>query len=175
MKNAIALFLLVIFTFNIGGSYLLFRIRQFEIRREIIQEIKQGIRESDLTIFTITPENEDQINWENTAEFSYKGTMYDVVHVETIDQNTKRYHCISDIQETKLIANYGKELEKNKGTKNTERNSLRFLKFFQEQIPSQSSTEIAFFNQEPSSNFKYFNGYTPLFLEISSPPPKQVL
>lgn len=175
MKNVFALFLLVIFTFNIWGSYCVLRIRQFQIRKEIVQKIKQGVSESDLTIFKITPENKNQIIWENNDEFIYKGTLYDVVYTQIIDQNTKVYHCLSDLQETNLIANYDKDLEKNGKNKGRRRNSPRFLKFIPEVLPNTFANDALFSKMNGVANFKYLKSYNPLYLEISSPPPKQIL
>ncbi|SRX75936.1 hypothetical protein [Aequorivita antarctica] len=98
MKNATVFFLLLVFGFNLGGAYIILRIQQHQIRREIVHQIKQGISEKDLTSITVSSENENQLIWKDHEEFSYKGTMYDIVRIEVLDNNTKVYHCISDLK-----------------------------------------------------------------------------
>lgn len=175
MKNATALFLLFIFTLNLGGTYVIFKIQQHQIRREIKQEIKRGISEKDLTSITVSSENENELIWKDHEEFSYKGMMYDIVHVEILNKTTKIYHCISDIQENNLIAQHQKDFQKNHKSKNNRTNSVKTVKFLQEINPLPQKEESAFLQKKHLSNFDYQNNYSPLSLEISSPPPKQVL
>ncbi|AFL80265.1 hypothetical protein Aeqsu_0758 [Aequorivita sublithincola DSM 14238] len=175
MKNAIAFFLLFIFTLNLGGTYVIFKIQQHQIRREIKQEIKKGISQKDLTSITVSTENENELIWKDHEEFSYKGMMYDVVYVEILNKTTKIYHCISDTQENNLIAQYQKDLQKKQKNKNNRTNSVKTVKFLQKINPLPQKDELAFSKKIQVSNFDYQNNYSPLSLEISSPPPKQVL
>lgn len=174
MKQAAAIFLLLIFTFSLGGSYVILKFQQHQLHREIIQQIKLGIPESNLTSIVITPETQNQIIWKNREEFLYKGIMYDVVHLETKGQNIE-YHCISDTQETKLIAKYSKQIQKNRKNKNNRTNPLKIFKFNQRINFLPQKEELAFSQKECSPNFNYCINYTTLSLEISSPPPKQFL
>jgi hypothetical protein len=175
LKNATAFFLLFIFSFNLGGSYVIFKIQQHQIRREIIHQIKKGISEKDLTRITVSSENENQLIWKDREEFSYKGTMYDIFHVEILNENTKVYHCISDSQETNLIAKYNKELQKKRKDKNNRTNSVKTVKFLQKINPLPQKEEVALSIKSTQPNLVYQDNYASLSLEISSPPPKQVL
>ena len=175
MKNATTFFLLFIFSFNIGGVYVIFKIQQHQIKREIVNQIKQGISEDELTSITISSENESQLIWKDSEEFSYKGTMYDIVHIEILDNNTKVYHCISDNQETNLIAKYNKEFKKKRKDRNNRTNSAKTIKYVQKINPLPQKEELAFSNTAIRPNFVYHDNYASLSLEISSPPPKQVL
>ncbi len=175
MKNAISFFLLFVFSFNIGGTYVIFKIQQNHIRREIVHQIKQGLSEKDLTRITVSLENENQLIWKDREEFRYKGTMYDIVHTEIINENTKVYHCISDSQETNLIAKYNKELQKKRKDKNNRTNSVKTIKYIQKINPIPQKVNLAFSNKLNRPNFVYHNNYTSLSLEILSPPPKEIL
>ncbi len=175
MKNATAFFLLIIFGFNLGGSYVILKIQQHQIRREIIHQIKEGISEKDLTSITVSSENENELLWKDREEFSYKGTMYDIVRVEILNENTTVYHCISDSQETNLIANYNKELQKKRKDKNSRTNTVKTVKFIEKINPLPQKEEVAFSNKVIRPNYVYHENYASLSLEISSPPPKQVL
>jgi hypothetical protein len=166
---------LFIFIFSLEGSYIIFKIQQYQIRKEIIHQIKQGVSENDLTSIVVTPETALQLNWEDNKEFSYKGNMYDVVSVEIVDANTKIYHCISDVQETKLIALYNKRLRKNEKNKNNRTNPVKLFQFLLKINELPQKDELAFLQISKKNNFSYNNDYTSLSLETSSPPPKQVL
>jgi len=175
LKNATVIFLLFVFAFNFGGSYVVLKIQQHHIRREIIHQIKKGISEKDLTSLTVSSENENQLIWKDREEFSYKGTMYDIVRVEILNENTKVYHCISDSQETNLIAKYNKELQKKRKDKNNRNNSVKTVKFLQKINPLPQKDDVALSKKSTHTNFVYQDNYSPLSLEISSPPPQQVL
>lgn len=175
MKNATSLFLLFIFSFNIGGTYVIFKIQQNHIRREIVHQIKKGISQKDLTSITVSSENENQLIWKDRQEFRYKGTMYDIVRIEVLDESTKVYHCISDGQETNLIAKYNKELQKKRKDKNNRTNSIKTIKYIQKINPIPQKEELAFSHKVIRPNFMYHDNYASLSQEISSPPPKQVL
>lgn len=163
------------FTFNFGGSFVILRIQQHQIRREIVHQIKKGISEKELTSITVSSENEKELLWKDHEEFSYKGTMYDIVYVEILDKNTKVYHCISDSQETNLIAKYNKELQKKRKDKNNRTNSVKTVKFLQKINPLPQKEEVALSKKSTQPKVVYQDNYSPLSLEISSPPPKQIL
>ncbi len=116
MKNATAFFLLIIFGFNLGGSYVILKIQQHQIRREIIHQIKEGISEKDLTSITVSPKTKTN-SLESPREFAIKDKK-DIVRVENLNENTTVYHCISDSQETNLIAKCNK-IEKRKDKNKT--------------------------------------------------------
>ncbi|MDC8001151.1 hypothetical protein POV26_08885 [Aequorivita todarodis] len=175
MKNATVFFLLFVFTFNLGGSFIILKIQQHQIRREIIHQIKQGISEKELTSITVSSENENELLWKDREEFSYRGTMYDVVRMEILNENTKVYHCISDDQETNLIAKYNKELQKKQKNKNNRTNATKTVKFLQKISPFPQKEDLAFSNKVIRPNYVYHENYASLSLEISSPPPKQFL
>lgn len=175
MKNATVYFLLFIFTFNLGGSYVILKIQQYQLHREIIHQIKSGISEKDLTSVAINSENEKEFIWKDGEEFSYKGEMYDVVYVEILNEKSKIYYCIPDSQETNLIAKYHKELQKKQKNKNNRTNSVKTVKFLQKINPLPQKEEVAFTSNTVHTNFIYYENYSPLSLEISSPPPKKVL
>ncbi|WP_116693103.1 hypothetical protein [Marixanthomonas spongiae] len=141
----------------------------------MIQQIKAGVADADLTQIRITPENEDQLIWEDGEEFRYKGIMYDVVHTEKVDHKTTVYHCLTDTQETNLLAELQDLIKKNKKTKNNRKNPVKtFFKVLNKIPPQFQKQGIAIFEPTPEVNFHYVNYYNPPKLDISSPPPKKV-
>lgn len=101
--------------------------------------------------------------------------MYDVVHTETVDNDTKIYHCISDVLETSLIAKYNRELQNKQKNQKNRTQSQKVFQFLEKIDSFPQKQTLAWGNKELQSNFGYYNNYAPLSLEISSPPPKQVL
>ncbi|MBK9591208.1 MAG: hypothetical protein IPO32_06800 [Crocinitomicaceae bacterium] len=62
------------------------------LKREIKHRIIEGIDRSELVELSFTPEEEQQLRWEHSKEFEYKGEMYDVV--ESKSENGKiTYWC----------------------------------------------------------------------------------
>ncbi len=174
MKNATVILLLLIFTFNIGGSFLILKVQQYQLRKEMIAQIKEGISESELTQIAVTPEQANKLIWKDKKEFSYQGSMYDVVKVEVRDECTV-YHCISDVQETKLIAKYNKELQRKRKDKNNRNIPVKTVKFLQQVNPLPQKMEVAYLESNSKTYFNYAENYSPLSIDILSPPPKQIL
>ena len=173
MKSIVAVCLVVVFAFNFGGAYLLLKIEQHQIRKEVKQKIKKGIKKDELTLITVTSQNINEIEWEHDDEFRYKGKMYDVVYKET-HQNTVIYYTLPDKKEHQLIENYLKKINKNH-KKNQRQSTLKLFKIVYK-VPT-----VYGFNQDfialeryPKQTFNYLNLYHSITIEVSSPPPKQV-
>ena len=107
-----AIFLLFVLLFNIGGLYLVFRFQQHQIRKEVKHKIKLGVPQNELYLIRISPDNQHLIQWIHSKEFRYKGVMYDVVRKKTIDAKTIEFACINDEQEAKLFAHLDEEINK---------------------------------------------------------------
>ncbi len=172
MKNAFVIVLLTVFVFHIGGPFVIFKIQEHQIKKEILNQIKKGITINELTQITVSAANEKELLWKERNEFSYKGNMYDVVQVENVGPNTKVYHCIPDGKESKLLAKYYKDLRKRRKDKNHRYHSIKTLKFIEktDRLPQKSNETLAEKTQHTGS--VYENHYSPLAPEISSPPPK---
>jgi hypothetical protein len=94
--------------FQTAGHLFFFKIRQYEIRREIKQRIKAGIPETELALHKIPNTLEIKTNSAfqriDEREFRYDGVIYDVVRQE-IHGDTTWYYCLRDEDETRLFAN----------------------------------------------------------------------
>ncbi|WP_432411862.1 hypothetical protein [Rasiella sp. SM2506] len=175
LKHIIAIFLLVIFTFNLGGSYLLFKLQQYQVRREIVHSIKKGVPDSELTTIAVSPQNQHELDWKNDEEFRYNHMMYDVVHAEKINENTTVYYCLSDAQEQQLIAEYTKDQQKNNQHKKRRSNTAKVFKFLPRINLLPQKEESFVFQKNQKNVFFYTETRYQRWLEVSSPPPKQVL
>lgn len=150
------------------------KVQQYQLRKEIRAQIKEGIPETDLIQITISPKEANKLIWKDKEEFSYNDKMYDVVKMEVQNGSTV-YYCISDAQETKLIAKYNKELKRKRKEKNNRNSPVKTVKFLQHVDPLPQKAEIAFVEINSETNFIYAEHYSPLSLDILSPPPKQIL
>lgn len=155
------------------GLLLVFKIQQYQIRKEIKHLIKLGVPDNQLVHISISPKNENQLEWMHSKEFRYKGTMYDIVKTELINDTTTLYHCVTDQQETKLFANLDEHVKKNMNSKNNGSNPIKNLFKFLSTLYSQSQNQTwpsCQLKEVAKCQFSYF--YSSPSLDITSPPPK---
>lgn len=108
LRVAITLILLSATLFMSSGAFVVFKLQEFLIKKEIKQRIKAGVSESELVLIKIPVEWETKGNEAfqriHSREFRYFGEMYDIVRYEKHDDTTY-YHCIHDVKESALFAN----------------------------------------------------------------------
>ena len=90
MKKLVAIFLLITFLFNLGGSWLVFTLVHKKIRAEV-RNYMQSLPESELLSFDLAqlqklPANRFKFVKEN--EFKLDNVLYDIVKVDNFDANT---------------------------------------------------------------------------------------
>lgn len=165
----------MIFSTNLIGYIFVFKIQQYQVRREIIHNIKNGIPEEALHCILVNQENIKAILWKDKKEFRYKGQMYDVVKQEQIDANTTRYYCIIDSKETLLFHKLQEHLNRNGKSKNHNIFPVKIVFHF---LPKSQYNSVyntrEFLLQQQKTNFKYLDCYTSPEIEIASPPPQSV-
>jgi len=173
LKKLVSITVLSIFLFNLGGFFIVFNFQQVAIRKEIKKQIKEGVPEDELTIITQTSENFDEIVWiKPKKEFTYKGTMYDVVRKTVEDNGDITYHCINDTQETTLFVNLDNLVKKNMDARNNGKDSIKLL--FQSLYFSNDLMKINFStNEKKVELFIFYSSYylSP-DLYVLAPPPK---
>lgn len=102
----IALFLLGLMFFINQGAFVQFKVRQYQVKKEIKHRIKAGIPQQELDVIKVPLEWEKEKNkdfkWIEGHEFRYKGEMYDVVKSEQHEGETW-YYCIKDEKEKALF------------------------------------------------------------------------
>ncbi|MEI7597185.1 MAG: hypothetical protein WCK02_15660 [Bacteroidota bacterium] len=119
MRKFISIFLLFIFSFNIGGYFVLFNFLALKIQREIKLEIRKGIPDKELTLIITLINNESSLSWvKKNKEFFYKGEMYDVVRTRIVG-NKKYYYSINDKKEKNLVDNFNKAHNSRKKSEKT--------------------------------------------------------
>ncbi len=166
MRKYFSILIVAAFLFNIEGSYIWFCVQQYSIKKEIRQEIRQGIKEEDLTLIIIPDNEETGICWlKPDKEFRYKDEMFDVVKIQ-IKHQKKYYYCLSDKKEKQLLAGYHK---RNSTKKNAETKLKRtFVYNFDLQYAS-ATTNFDFLDITFAGINDFYSSNAP---DILSPPPK---
>jgi len=94
--------------FHSAGHFIIFKVLEYNTKKEIKTRIKLGVPEYELVLLKIPKSIEEKPNKHfqriHEKEFRYKGEMYDIVKEEN-KTDTTYYYCIHDKEETKLFAN----------------------------------------------------------------------
>ncbi|MCB0457505.1 MAG: hypothetical protein KDC91_07150 [Flavobacteriaceae bacterium] len=173
MKKSLAILLLFLFLFKLGGYLLLHNFQQAQIRREIKTAIKQGVPDNELTLIEVSGKNSELLTWKDKHEFWYQGALYDVVKIEETSKGTVKYHCINDTKETLLFANLDDLVKKSMDGKSKQQLSWQFsIPFFFENVEDLlpgSDIEIL---QRKAEIFGYHFRLSTPYLTLESPPPQ---
>lgn len=77
-------------------------IQKKQVKREVKWKIIEGLQKEELVLIKITAEEEkEELHWEHSKEFEYKGEMYDVVEKKHFGDSSY-YWCWWDHKETAL-------------------------------------------------------------------------
>lgn len=107
MRVLLSISLLLLLLFQTASHLFVFKIQQYQIRKEIKRQIKAGVPEEELILLKIphsleiSPNNKFKRIEEH--EFRYLGEMYDVVKQEQ-HGDTTWYYCLWDEKESELFA-----------------------------------------------------------------------
>jgi len=167
MRKLVISLLTFIILFNTGGHFVFFSLMQKRINEEIEQQIRKGVKESDLTVIVVPAAGTKELAWIKPGkEFRYRGELYDIVHSTAIGQK-KSYSCINDRKEKQLIAAYHKSQNSRKESDKKIKSNLndRYFPAHIELISIPSISDIGY-----TSHACIFISNT---LLIPSPPPKQ--
>lgn len=153
----------------------MFRIQQFEVRKEIKKKIKNNVPENELTLLSFHPSSKEysEIEWIKPHEFRYKGQLFDIVRQSTGNNGTIHYKCINDKQEEILFENLEEWVQKNiESDNNSDPSSKNILKLFS--LLYFSSTPVysyeQYINLLPKSDYVF--NYSAPTLEVVPPPPQ---
>jgi len=108
LKKVLPVILVILLLFNTGGFYIIFKSLQYRVKKEIKEQIKCSLPDTDLSLIKMNKKDarpgSSLLKWyEEGKEFVYRGRMYDVVKQE-IKGDTIYYYCINDIKEEQLFA-----------------------------------------------------------------------
>ena len=128
MKSTVSFFLLIIFLFNTIGYFVVFKISQNQIRKEVKREIKMRLNDSDLHTIVFNKNELRTINWVKTdKEFFHNKELYDIVRTSETE-TTITYYCINDKQEEQLFASLDEHINKHLANhKSSKKNNLKLI------------------------------------------------
>ena len=174
MKKPVALFLLILFSFNSVGFYLVFGIQLYNLKAGVEREIAAGSFNYQLLTITSNSKNATEFHWKNSREFKYQGKIYDVVETVQIDASTTNYVCKKDSEESDLFDALEKQLQKNskrdkRGQKTGKSLHKVFFKNIAINIP-RNTLKIEVSKMSFSGSILY----NAPGISISSPPPQLV-
>lgn len=113
MKKAFTISLLLFFVLEITGFYPVFKLSQWNLRKEMKSLIKAGVPESELHVLPFSRRDLACLTWEREGkEFRKNGQMFDVVR-RVDKKDTVILYCVNDKQESVLFANLDEILSKN--------------------------------------------------------------
>ncbi|MCF8278608.1 MAG: hypothetical protein K9J17_17905 [Flavobacteriales bacterium] len=101
-KNAIVALFLVLFLLPFAGTQTWLLVRRTVLKEQIKHELMAKSDREGLVSLSFDVETaKNELRWEHSSEFEYKGQMYDVVEVELMNGVTC-YWCWPDNEETAL-------------------------------------------------------------------------
>jgi hypothetical protein len=104
VKSVLSFLFIAFLLWNYLGFFTYFQIEKYAVKKAIKLKLKQSVAEDELFIFEFTAAESKNLIWYEAHEFGYKNVMYDIVYVDTLQNGSLRYSCVSDLQETKLFA-----------------------------------------------------------------------
>ena len=85
-----------------AGTFMWLHYKKSIVKKEVQQQIDDGIDEGKLVLFRFTEEEtRTKLRWEHSREFEYQNKMYDIVEIKTVG-DLFYYYCWYDHEETML-------------------------------------------------------------------------
>ncbi len=176
MKKFLSILVICTLVFHLFGYFAVFKVMQFNIKKQIKTTIKQGVPENVLHCFRFPTDKNLQkkmgIKWLEKKEFSYKGNMYDVVS-KVVDGDFIIYKCVNDTQEKTLFAGLDKQVKNSMNKDSNKSKTLNLLLKFNVLYINQPKLQLNpdFYTSELTYHFKLKYFYN-LSKEILTPPPQ---
>jgi len=144
-----------------------------QVRKEIKARIKRNVPKDELRALLYNNSNSTEFKWHHKKEFSYQGTMYDIVSSERLLNGDIVFYCVTDIQETILFKNLGKHVNDlvNSNPRNTGATVLLSMFLGSLYPPAVNAYEPVLTEKEIISGFT-LEVYNDLHPSVNIPPPK---
>lgn len=161
MKKLIGSMLLFVVLANLGGFFVMFKIQEYAIKKEIKTRIKKGVSDDELHHFILTTDNQHQFEWKHSKEFKYKGMMYDVVHRVTLENGNILLKCVSDVQENELFKKLDEYISLSLINQNNGKHPIKQLHQFLDHLaaPTTKVYSLDFNSNKELSNTLWPNSY----------------
>jgi hypothetical protein len=169
----------LVLVIKIAGFYPLFKIKQWDIRRNIELAIEENIFNEPLKQISIPSKNVKNLKWEREGkEFWYEGGLYDIVRSEIQDETT-HFYCINDTPETQLNHEFQAFIHKKMDSSNDSDTTITdFFKkvvkiYFPSNFKPYEDIKWVMMPHKMLDFISYLDFYKSTFLQSIEPPPKQ--
>jgi len=158
---------------QVMGYYIAFRVRQQELKSEVRVYLNSHKHDTHLTRLEFPAQNgkiiHDKFEWEETNEFSFAGSMYDVIEMK-VENDKVIFTCLEDKRENDLLKSFEQIQKRQNRGKNRAATALQFLSV----VYYSPDTDVT-----PPLNHElltsYYSYQSPIFDrsgEILTPPPR---
>jgi hypothetical protein len=165
---------IALLTYQFVGFFTFVEIEHFLIRKQIKKAIKLSVPENQLIDFHFTLKESKKLKWLKPHEFELNGRLYDVVR-KTKSRGIWYFHCIDDIQETKLFKKLNSAVAVNLVSSSEQHPVHGWLKLMNEPMEPLQAFQFTFdvFAKNNSQVQKsYLNLYLTRAYSVSTPPPQ---
>ena len=165
---------IALLTYQFVGFFTFVEIEHFLIRKQIKKAIKLSVPENQLIDFHFTLKESKKLKWLKPHEFELNGRLYDVVR-KTKSRGIWYFHCIDDIQETKLFKKLNSAVAVNLVSSSEQHPVHGWLKLMNEPMEPLQAFQFTFdiFDKNNSQVQKsYLNLYLTRGHSVSTPPPQ---
>ena len=172
MKRIAVIALLFVFLFNTMGYLVVYRYNRYVLRRDMVALIRSGsFHEKIFILKVLQPEKQPRFHWLKKNEFSWLGSLYDVVTMRKAGDTTF-FYCLHDRKEEDLLTDYSLFLKRHNSTANQSHSVLSLLSSLITQALVQQPDFAAV---SPGVNFQ-FAEFRQVFASVcqacTAPPPK---
>jgi len=176
MAKLFSILLMTVIGISMFGVYPVLKLMQWRAENSMRENLKQHLPDEELSVFVDAYKNKD-IKWEEAdKEFSYKGEMYDVVHVK---QGSGRpvYYCLSDKKETEICTLINKVISRDGNNSLTHTNTTKLVKLFiQVFTPSERYYHVPSLQGDDLLRMNNYRScyYSVCFIQVNNPPPEYI-
>lgn len=176
MVRKIIAYLLVLSIFYQCAGYLLVYNTNFMLcKKEMKRKIKAGLSETELTYFTFSNRDFENLDWQNQKEFRHHNTLYDVVKKINTENDSVKIACINDTQESTLFANLNEHIDSFSDIQKDGKPSTKILlKLLKIQAITNNSVSFYIQNFKTTANISYGLLFTNNYVSLSIKPPELV-
>jgi hypothetical protein len=179
LKKLLAYIVLILFIYNLAGYYIVFRGWQTGIRCQIKKQIRSDSKNAGYDVLKFSKSDLLQkkiiLEWEKDDEFCFNENMYDVKSkIETTDSIT--FICFNDRKEKKLIDQL--QTWVNQQHENTPSDRSNPFKIIDNLVKDYCHEHQFVLNIEDGISInKFAPDVLPYdtFIEVLSPPPRQII
>jgi hypothetical protein len=166
LKKLYSILIICLFTFNFGGTWIIYETRRMHIYREMEKEVRSA---QGFEIIQLTKQEFDRYSTREN-EICLKGKMYDFAKVEQSGDHVVLY-CIRDTKEETLKADFYRSLE-DKHSKTNDKLLSQFSQLFSLTYLAPAGLNPEFGISSPRDFYDFEILFTSISLLNDTPPPK---